>query len=188
MFNLFPYLKGWEYKSHEIVRNDVIRGAPPIEKRISESGWLLGVDLFSSDCYGTFSISWQGAELETNTTTGNAEVFRSIGKVSQDPSGWSQRYFRPNPNSSAGIFFTVFFTGGFQGTTFPYVPTVVMNIVLPSDSTQESAYIRGIAVTIAITNKPLWLKSLRSILGVKGKIDPALLQLGAGPMMEDIVS
>ena len=186
MFNLFPYLKGWEYKFHRLNRNNIVRGDPPIQKRVSETGWLLSVSNLTTDCYGTVTVAWQGANLETQSLSGYPASGIVLGAFSQDPAGWVQRYFRPNPNSSAGIFVDVLFSGGLQGAAWPYVPTVVISIELPLESNQSTAYIGATATTIAITNKNLWLKSLRSLLGVKGKIDPALLQLGMDQMVEDI--
>ena len=188
MFSLLPYLKGWEYKVHMISRDNIVRGAAQIEKSVSETGWLLSAALASTDCYGTGKISWQGADLETTSITFQPEAARIVGALAQDPSGWIQKYFRPNPDSSAGFYVYVAFTGGFQGSAWPYVPTIVMSINLPTDSTQKVATVSLQANTIAITNKRLWLKSLRSVLEVKGKIDPALLNIGLTQMTEDIIS
>ena len=188
MFDILPYLKGWEYKLHSLKRSNVVRGAAPITKRISETGWLISMTMLSTDCYGIAGISWQGAALETNSFSGDSESAMVLGALSQDPAGWVQRYFRPNPDSTAGVFFGPLFTGGFQGSAWPYVPTVIMSISLPTDSTQTTAYVGAQAITIAITNKKLWLKSLRSLLGIKGKIDPALLEIGLTQMTEDILT
>jgi len=79
---------------------------------------------------------------------------------------------------------TVAFSGGAQGSVWPYVPTVIMEINLPSDSTQASAYVAAVAVTIAITNPKLFLQTYRSIMGIKGKLDPGLFVLGPTPLEE----
>jgi len=183
-YNLLPFLKGWEYKFHVLERSNVVRGAEPIELRLREQGWLLGISVFSTDCYGTLKVSWQGADLQTNELSFNAEGALALGAIVQDPSGWVQRYFRPNPASSAGIFVGVLFSGGAQGAVWPYVPTVIVEISLPSDSTQASAYIDAVAVTIAITNPKLFLQTYRSIHGIKGKLDPGLFVLGPTPLEE----
>jgi hypothetical protein len=185
MFHLLPLLKGWEYKFHKLERSNVIRGANPIELRVSEAGWLVNIGLVSTDSYGTLKVLWQGADLETTEWEFNAESTLALGAVAQDPSGWVQRYFRPNPNSTAGIFATVPFSGGTQGAVWPYVPTVIMQISLPADSTQDSAYISALAITIAITDPKAFLLSLRKALGIKGKIDPALFTVGPAQMKEE---
>ena len=186
MFNLLPLLKGWEYKTHTLARTAVVRGATPIQLSVREQGWLLSVGLLSTDCYGTLNINWQGAELETLEGSFFAEGGLALGAVVQDPAGWVQRYFRPNPASTAGIFMGVLSSGGYQGSAWPYFPTVIMNISLPTTSTQASAYIRATAASIAITQPKLFLQSLRSILGIKGKIDPALLVIGPAEFLEYI--
>lgn len=185
MFNLHPLLKGWEYKDHALIRTAVVRGADPIELRVNERGWLMTIGLLSTDCYGTFKISWQGADLATREFSFNAEAALALGAVVQDPAGWIQRYFRPNPASTAGIFVGVVFSGGYQGATWPYVPTVIMQISLPTTSTQASAYINVVATTIAITDPKLFAISLRKIEGIKGKIDPDLFALGRTVLEEE---
>jgi len=179
MLNLLPLLKGWEYKKHELPSVTLIRGAEPTELLLRERGWLLTIMFATNDCYATLKVAYQGATLEMHETEWNAELARSIGAVTQDPGGWVQRYFRPNPNSTAGIFYVVAFSGGFQGSTWPYVPTIKVSAYLPEDSTQESAVLSGIAGTIAITDLKAFIRSLRAVLGVKDmKIDPALLVVG----------
>ena len=184
IFHLLPFLKGWEYKVHKLERT-VVRGASPIEYPINETGWLMLLDLLTDDAYGTVSIEFQGADLETRTIIANVETGKALGGVMQDPSGWIQRYFRPNPYSTAGIFYGCIFSGGFQGTTLPYVPTVKMKIYLPEESTQASAYISAGAQTIAITDKKAFLISLRKMLGIKGKLDLKMLALGPVPLVEE---
>lgn len=184
MFHLLPFLKGWEYKSHILTRT-VRRGAAPIEVGINEAGWLMSMGVLTDDCYGTVWIDWQGADLQTRSGGGNPESFLLVGAVSQDPAGWLQRYFRPNPASTAGIFALVPFTGGYQGSTFPYVPTVKMKVSLMSDSTQETATVSFRAETIAITDKRAFLASLRKIFGITGKIDPLLLVTGPVELKEE---
>ncbi len=177
-FCLHPMLKGWEYKTHVIERT-MVRGATPHEKRIRERGWILGIAGITTDCYATFRVSWQGADLQTRELVFNAEAGLVLGATVQDPAGWLRRYYRPNPASSEGIFVGIVFSGGLQGAALPFIPTVVMEISLPTESTQESAYISGVAEMITVTNPKLFLETLRSIQGIKGKIDPGLLTFGA---------
>ena len=185
MYNLLPLLKGWEYKTHTLARTNVVRGADPIELRVREQGWLISVAVLSTDCYGTLRIAWQGADLQTQDFTTNAESTMVLGAVSQDPAGWVQRYMRPNPDSTAGVFFSVLFSGGFQGSAWPIVPTVIMEISLPSTSTQTSAYVGATALVVVITNPKLFMISLRKLLGIKGKLDPELFVLGQIPLREE---
>jgi len=163
----------------------VVRGATPKSLPIREMGWLMYIMVVSTDCYGTLKISWQGADLETRDFDVNAESALALGSVAQDPAGWVQRYFRPNPFSTAGIFVTTLFSGGAQGAVWPYVPTVTMEISLPTDSTQRSAFINATAITVAITNPKLFAVSLRKLQGVKGKIDPKLFDIGPADLKEE---
>lgn len=186
MFNLFPFLKGWEYKFHTVGRNNIVRGAPVVERRINESGWLVNIMLTSTDAYGKLYIAWQGQELETSDFEFYPQLGLDLGATVQDPIGWVQRYFRPDPESTAGLYVCTFFSGGTQGSAWPYVPTVTMSVSLPETSTQKTALVTATAMTIAITNRDAFLKSLRSILGVKGRIDPAILRIGPAELREDV--
>ncbi|GAG83456.1 unnamed protein product, partial [marine sediment metagenome] len=86
---------------------------------------------------------------------------------------------RNNPNSTRGAFVGLS-TAGFQGSTFPYQPSVVLSLSLPEESTQRSAYISGIADVIAITDRKKFIRSLRRLLEAKADlwVDPALITLG----------
>ncbi len=176
-FNLLPMLKGWEYKVHLLEKSDVVRGAAPKELRISEMGWLMTVLMISTDSYGTLRVTWQGADLQAQEFSGNAEAALAFGAVAQDPAGWVQRYYRPNPDSTAGIFVSILFSGGAQGSVWPFVPTVVMEISLSENSTQASAYILAVAVTIVITNPELFKRTLQEITGANAEIAKKLLAL-----------
>ena len=99
MFNLLPLVKGWEYKTHSVSRT-VIRGASPLDAlRVEEMGWLMQISELTSDAYGTVMIDWQGADLQTFSGIMTPQGYYSVGAFAQDPSGWVQKYFRPNPNS-----------------------------------------------------------------------------------------
>lgn len=186
MFNLLPLVKGWEYKTHSATRT-VVQGASPIEVlRVEEMGWLMQITELTSDAYGTVMVDWQGADLQTFSGVMSPEAYHAVGAFAQDPSGWIQKYFRPNPNSTAGLYFAVQSTAGYQGSAFPYVPSVVVKLRLPNESTQASALISATALTIAITNKKAFIQSLRRLLDANAslKIDPALLSVGPAEFEE----
>jgi len=187
MFHLLPLLKGWEYKRHTATRNDVVRGADPIEVlRIDETGWLVVIAELTTDKYGTVMLDYQGADLQTRSLRFYPESLRALGALSQDPGGWVQKYFNPNPYSTVGAYVAGIFTGGYQASPFPYVPSVVIKLYLPPESTQTSAYISGAAEVIAITNKKMFIQSLRRVLDANAslKIDPALLTVGPAQFQE----
>jgi len=187
MFHLLPLLKGWEYKAHVASRTAVIRGADPINiLTIEETGWLFEIVELTDDAYGTVIIDFQGADLQTRSFSIYPEASHAAGALAQDPSGWIQKYFRPNPYSTAGVYYAVQSSSGYQGSLFPYVPSVIVKLYLPNDSTQASATIVGGAGTVAITNKKLFIQSLRRILDANAslKIDPALLTTGPAQFAE----
>jgi len=180
IFNLLPLMKGWMYKRHSASRT-VKRGASPIEVvRKREMGLVYAMMAITDDCYGTLMLETQGADLQIKTESIYPELFRSLGMISQDPSGWAVTYRRNNPKSTAGVYIGLT-TGGFQGSTFPYVPSIILKLYLPPESTQNSAYIKGIADVIAITDPKAWIRSLRLIQEAKPDlyINPALLAISA---------
>jgi len=178
MYNLLPLLKGWDYKVHQINRI-VYRGADAIELAIGESGWLKALLLFTNDAVVETTLDFQGAELQTLSVHHSPEVAFQCGAFGQDPSGWVQRYSRPNPYSTAGAFVAIIFSGGYQGSAWPYVPTVKMSVLLPSTSTQAFASVLFSGVVIAITNPKAFIQSLRAVQAIKDlQIDRALLAVG----------
>ena len=181
MYNLLPLLKGWQYKDHHIERT-VSRGAESEPLRISETGWLTGVFQTTTDAYGVVKVEYEDADLQTHTVESYPEQYRLTGAFSQDPAGWIQRYFRPDPNSSAGLYLAALFSGGFQGAIFPYVPTTIITLGLRAESTQQQAIVFAGASTIAITNKHLFIQSLRQVLDSQANIEIAKELLSVGPM------
>lgn len=185
-YNLLPLLKGWEYKLHEGQRLAVVRGAVPIEVlRLPETGWEMAVTLFTTDAYGTLIIEGQGAELRTEVLEVYPEEYRQAGLFATPALGCVTRYTRPDPASTLGLY-QVVVAYGFHGTTLPYIPTIVVKLQLPDESTQSSALISAVARTVAITNKKLFIQSVRRVLGAKADlwIDPALLVDGPAEMEE----
>ena len=166
-----------------------MRGDSPLEVlRMEEWGWLLQMVEATDDAYGTFDISFQGADLETLSWTYYPEAMRQIGAFAQDPAGWLQEYVRPNPFSTAGLYILGAFTGGYQGSAWPFLPSTVIKLRLPSDSTQESANIHVLLAFIAVTDRKLFIRSLRRVLDQKLSltVDPRLL--AAGPAVFEEVS
>ena len=181
-FNLLPLLKGWEYKSHILSRTTVIRGAPPIPLNLSEKGWLLSVGLSTTDVHGTLNIAWQGAEAQTITQDYSPELYRVGGGIESDPTGYVSLYFRPNPNSTAGLYNVVVSEMGWNASAFPYVPSVNISIRLPLESTQASASIYTQAFVIAILDEKAFLQSLRLALDAAADLGVAKELLETGPV------
>lgn len=181
-FNLFPFLKGWDYRYRTWTRT-VNKGQVIEVERIDAPGWLQSLGLISDDCYGGTLFEFQGSDLELQTFELTAELANSLGATMQDPSGWVQRYYRPNPASTAGIYVTSL-GGGMQGFEQPYVPTTIVKLFLDDESTQDSATVQLQAYCVDVTSPTLFIRSLRSVLGMPVilPIDPALLEPGREPL------
>lgn len=180
IFSLLPLLKGWDYKLSTWTRT-LQRGQTIEVERTEEMGVLWFLALVTNDCYGGFNLSGQGADLSTLTIANvTSQNIYDSGAWAQDPGGWMQKYYRPNPQSSAGIFYAAVMTSGFQGATFPYVPTTIVRLFLTLGSTQTEAVVSVTAARTIITDKKQFIKSLRAVIGmpVIQNIDPALLVAG----------
>lgn len=167
MFNLLPLLEGWDYKRHIVEDDAVVRGVAPMSvvkvDRIikKERGWLIMLNVESTDAYGTLIMQFRGAGGEVHKFRFYPEQGRIRGAYAQDPAGWLQVYRRPNPYSTQGMYIMICYSAGWQGTTWPFVPPVKMKLYLPKESTQETAFIRGDAFVIAITDEEAFKESLK---------------------------
>lgn len=178
-FGLLGLLKGWEYKEHSITR--VLNRDQSDEILIGEMGWLLQITELTNDSLGTIGIQYQGADLETHYVELSPDTALPYGSFMPDPSGYIIRYFRPNPNSTAGIYVLALNLTGYFGAAWPYVPTIKMRAKLGQQSTQTSATVSAYAGTIAITNKETFLRSLRLALQSKADLGIDLGLLSVGP-------
>ena len=172
-FSLLPLLEGWDYRvyaSTETVR----RGQPPkLAKTVKLPGWLLGISMYTNDAFATLSVRWRGpGGTEWLIREFTPQEGYDLGAVSQDPAGWLQLYNRPDPASTAGEYFIVPFSGGFQGSPFPYVPDVGVEVFLKEESTQPVAVIIVEAMVIVIVDKESFIKSLQEIIGISPLIEP----------------
>lgn len=180
MFSLLPLLKGWDYKVKVWTRT-VKRGEMITVERLEDIGWLMILQLATNDAYGGFELSGQGADLGLVTLgSTHPKAVYDIGGWVQDPAGWVQLYYKPNPQSSLGAFLVVSTSQSFQGSTLPYVPTTILKLYLLAESTQTEATVSVSAGRVIITDKKQFIKSLRSVMGMPTiqDIDPALLVAG----------
>jgi hypothetical protein len=151
--------------------------------RILDVGWLTIITFASTDAYGQLSIAWQDADLQTHGGEFNSfEDTRILGAFAQDPAGWLQRYFRPNPYSTAGYFFGAVFSGGYQGSPLPFVPTTTVTLRLGPESTQQSAIVAAQAQVVSITNRKQFIRSLRQVLNSQADITIPEEILSLGPV------
>lgn len=179
IFNLLPLLKGWEYKTHTLSQ-PIVKGAPRKELPVSERGWLISFVAVASDCQLMVGFDAQGAELQTFTNELSAQDLYDLGAFAQDPGGWLQQYYRPSPQSTAGIYVVGLLSTGFQGNVWAYIPTVKIYASLKPESTQSQATVMIYATVIAITDLKAFIRSFRSVQAIKDMdIDPQLLELVA---------
>lgn len=185
MFNLLSLLKGWQYKKHDYEKT-LKPGEASLPWRIPDMGWLIGILSVTDDAYGATRIEYQDANLEIHTVEFRPETARILGMVQQDPVGWIPRYFRPNPNSTGGLYSLNIFTGGWQGAAWPFIPTTIMTLLLGAESNQASATISSQALTLVITNKSIFIQSLRQVLDSQAdiRVPEELLSLGPTPLVQ----
>lgn len=173
-------MKGWDYKPNTWTR-ELTRGQYLEVERVEDTGWLLSLVLATNDCYGGAKVSFQGADLRaTDIANLYPKLAYDIGALAQDPSGWLQLYYQPNPQSSAGMYLQIFTTLGFQGSTLPYVPTTTVQLYLLPQSTQVKATVSLTALRVVVTDKKQFIRSLRAVMGMQTiqDIDSALLSAG----------
>ena len=186
LLSILPLVKGWDYKINTWTRT-LKRGETVEVERIEDTGCLIGLTLVTDDCYGGFNFSGQGADLNLFTLVDTyPKVIYDVGALVQDPSGWIQLYYRPNPQSSAGAYFAPVHGSGFEGPAFPYAPTTIVRLFLRTESTQTEATVSVSASRIIITDKKQFIKSVRAITGanVIQEIDPALLVAGMQEILQ----
>lgn len=180
IFSLLPLCKGWDYKLNNWTRT-IKRGETLEVERAEDLGVLYLLMLATNDCYGGLNFTGQGADLSSFTIANiYPKLGYDMGAYMQDPGGWIQRYYRPNPQSSAGLYVQSIVSSGFQGSTLPYVPATIVKLFLLPSSTQTEATVSASCVRIIITNKKQFIRSLRAVIGMPTiqDIDPALLVAG----------
>lgn len=184
-FSILPLLKGWEWRLYQGTR--VVRKGETVEiLRASETGQIIGGILVTTDCYAGVIVDAQGADLRTESLEYYPEDYWLAGFTVEDPNGWVSRYLRPDPNSTVG-YYVLEVAPGAHACSVPFVPTLVMKFRLRNESTQEQSQISVAMRGINITNKPLFINSLRRVLYSKADlaIDPALLSIGPADFKED---
>jgi hypothetical protein len=90
--------------------------------------------------------------------------FCDIGAFAPDPAGWAQLYYRPNPASTAGLYFIAPFSGGYHGFLFPFTPPVKVGVLMRQESTQAEATVIANAGAIIITDREKFIRSLQKIV------------------------
>lgn len=180
MFNLLLFLKGWQYKEHTMNRT-LTPGTQSDPLRFLETGWLLSIGASANDAYAGVSLEYQDAELQSHTFESSPTSNLILCSFQQDPAGSVRRYTRPNPYSTGGLYLWVVHSGGFQGSAWPIVPTTTVRLSLGAESNQASANVFAIAYVLAVTDKNLFIQSLRQVMDSQADIQVPKEILSLGP-------
>jgi hypothetical protein len=163
-WSLLPLLEGWDYHVYEIPVTPITKTRSKVLQEINNKGWVLAFNFLSTDCYASIILRFKGSGQRWWEREYYPELYNLIGAVQQDPGGWIQYYWRPIPASTAGIYFTVPFTGGYQGSPLPFVPKCQGEAYLRPESTQDEALISAFTETIEIIDEVAFRRSLRQIM------------------------
>lgn len=160
LFSILPLLEGWDYHPYEIPSTPVTT-TPKLLLEIEKKGWILAFSLLTDDAYATMRLRWKGAGNLWFVANYNAETAYLLGATQQDPAGWIQLYNRPIPALTNGAYLVVPFSGGFQGSPFPYTPPINVEGYLATGSTQTTANLSASALVIEIIDEREFKRSLR---------------------------
>jgi hypothetical protein len=165
LFDLLPFLDGWNYRVYTIPLTPIVYGeAPKTVLKITAKGWHLATLMTSNDAFGTLVATLKspgGIEYSPNY---NAQFGMNVGAVQQDPSGFVQMYFRPNPLSTFGVYVGKLDSMGYQGSLFPTGEEIRIQVYLDAGSTQSVALVGAQILNLEIKDEPAFRKSLRDFL------------------------
>jgi len=154
-----PFAVRWQYRFYTI--EGIIPRGQAKEITVSTYGWMNQLYIITTDAYGTVAITPLTPQ-QSPTVTINPQIAKDTGDVIEDPSGWAMKYYRPNRQSTFGVY-VINVAMGFHGSPLPFIPPIKVQILLPENSTQASAQITAGASVIETTSKELFLKSLKEL-------------------------
>lgn len=164
--NLLPILEGWDYRLYDIPSTTIQKGAPITIKEIEENkGWALTLGFVCDDSYASLIGRWKGPGGQWWDFEWYPELLNTLAANQQDPAGWLQYFNQPFPPLTIGAYVVVAFSGGFQGSAFPFVPKLHLESYLRDNSTQDSAEIAVTLLNIEIIDEASFRKSLARIIG-----------------------
>jgi hypothetical protein len=165
LFDLLPFLDGWNYRVYTIPLTPIVYGeAPKTVLTITRKGWHLSTLMTSNDAFGTLVATLKSPGGIEYSPAYNAEYGLAVGAVQQDPSGWVQMYFRPNPLSTFGVYVGRLDSPGYQGSLFPTGQEIRIQVYLDAGSTQSVALVGAQILNLEIKDEPAFRKSLRDFL------------------------
>jgi hypothetical protein len=120
---------------------------------------------FTNDAQAGFKLEFGGpTALARHIMEATPQDFYDVGAFAQDPAGWAQLYYRPNPASTAGLYYIAPFSGGCQGFLLPFTPPVKVGVLMRQESTQEEATVIADAGAIIIVDREKFIRSLQKIV------------------------
>jgi hypothetical protein len=168
MFHLLPLMKGWDWQlTNYGLGETFVRGAVPREYPVQGSGWLMSVIVTATDSSARFTIIEKAPELTEFTNSYRIDSVETATLWASDPTGYAQRYLRPNPTSTAGLYVIQAFGGYGYGSTLPVLELSKIQLSLDPDSTQTSCSLVFQAYGVQITDAEKFIQSLRAVEGTR---------------------
>jgi hypothetical protein len=162
LFELFPLLDGWDYHGYRVPATLVTKGSPQLLLKIEKPGWVLAAVMGCTDAFATLLVKVEGPGGIIHTGVAQPQAYFDIGGVQTDPGGYLQLYFRPNPLSSAGNYYVSIMKPGLSGEPFPYKAPIIIEGYLDTLSTQNAAFLAGVALVAEVKDERIFKESIAS--------------------------
>lgn len=165
LFELMPLLEGWDYHGYRVPTTLVTKGNPQLLLKIEKPGWVLAAVLGCTDSFATLLVKVQGPGGIIHTGVAQPQAYYDIAGIQTDPGGYLQLYNRPNPLSTAGNYYVSIMKPGLSGLPFPYKSPITIEGYLEAGSTQNAAFLMGIALVAEIKDERIFKESLADYYG-----------------------
>jgi hypothetical protein len=169
LFNLLPFLGGWEYKNWN-VEGVVTRGGRAKETMVSSNGWLSTIIMACTDCFATIKLLPMHRS-QAPAVSIYPEWPRNLGLTTSTSVGWLSRYFRPDDVRTSGSFVLMV---GPENASLPFVNPSKLQIELGGQSTENQAYIAVVATGIEITDSQQFLDGIAALPFFKNSVQADL--------------
>lgn len=172
-YSILDLLQGWDYRDYPVDVTITKNVTPLVE--INKPGWLKSINIISTDAYGTIRITYKGPGGRELTANIYAEIAYLGGAFLPSPGGFVSLYYRPDPDSTAGLYYITGYDGSY-GDPLPYMKPVVISGFLDDDSTESSASLAASISVIEIRDVDMFRKSLQAVkLFMDGRLDMKIL-------------
>lgn len=163
---LLPLVEGWGYKRYSW-SGETRRGEERVmvEER-KYPGLLINMSFRTNDAYCGVKSVFSGPRAVVLFEC-TPQTLYEYTMIPEFPTASTYLYSRPDPSSTAGDYFIVLFTSGFEGILIPFSPPLMLWGFLSKESTQASATMDFYALAIVITDREAYLRGLREVLGLR---------------------